>query len=292
LHLESSAAFRLAPLVPPTVRTLVSSGDLWRTIRIEQLQSGPNESADCAVGFHLVAVNSGNAHDLQMSWNGAAWQSYRVPPRGVHLVPADAPHRARWHQPAEWITLLLAPSIVNAAAGGLGPVELRPAIAVDEPVIAELLFALRDEARARNPGGRLYAEALASAIAAQLVRKYAETRPPHRGGLPASKLRIVVRYIHEHLEMDLALHGLADVAGMNVHGFVRSFRQSTGLPPHQYVLRQRIERAKALLHDSLLSIAEVALRTGFANQSNFTTAFRRLTSVTPSAWRRMQGPLS
>jgi AraC family transcriptional regulator len=291
LHLDSSAAFRLAPAVP-TARTLVSSGDLWKTIRIDEFQSGPSESADCAAGFHLVAVNAGSAFDLQMSWSGSVWQTYRVSPRAVHVMPADTAHRARWYQPADWIALLIAPSIVNAAAGDLGPVELRPAIAVDEPVVAELLFALRDEARARNPGGRLYAEALASAIAAQLVRKYAETRAPHRGGLPASKLRIVVRYIHEHLEMDLALHGLADVAGMNVHGFVRSFRQSTGLPPHQYVLRQRIERAKSLLRESPLSIAEVALRTGFANQSNFTTAFRRITSVTPSAWRRMQGPLS
>jgi AraC family transcriptional regulator len=271
---------------------MVSSGDLWRTIRIDHVQCGASESADYAPGFHLVAMNAANALDLQISLSGGAWQNYRVPPRAVHVLPADIAHRARWHQPTEWIALLLAPTVVNAAAGDLGPVELRPAISVHEPVVAELLFALRDEARARNPGGRLYAEALASAIAAQLVRKYAETRPAHRGGLAASKLRVVVRYIHEHLEMDLALHGLADVAGMNVHGFVRSFRQSTGMPPHQYVLRQRIERAKSLLRDSPLSIAEVALRTGFANQSNFTTAFRRLTTVTPSAWRRMQGPLS
>jgi AraC family transcriptional regulator len=256
------------------------------------LESEPSESSDCAVGAHLVAVNSGDPIDLEMSWGGGPWQTYRVPTRAVHVIPADVAHRARWQQPCEWISLILAPSLVNTAAGDLGQVELRPAIGVDEPVLAELLFALRDEVRASNPGGRAYGEALAAAIAAQLVRKYADTRAPHRGGLPANKLRTVVRYIHEHLEMDLALQGLADVAHMNVHGFVRSFRQSTGLPPHQYVLRQRIERAKALLRDSPLSIAEVALRTGFANQSNFTTAFRRLTSITPSAWRRMQGPLS
>jgi AraC family transcriptional regulator len=297
VQLDSAASIPVSAasntvLLVPAATTIVSSGESWKTLRIDHMQSEPSESSDCAVGAHVVAVNSGDPIDLEMSWGGAPWQTYRVPTRAVHVIPADISHRARWHQPCEWIALLLAPSVVNAAGGESGPVELRAAIGVEEPVLAELLFALRDEARQGSLGGRLYAEALAAAIAAQLVRKYAEVRPAHRGGLPANKLRTVVRYIHEHLEMDLALQGLADVARMNVHGFVRSFRQSTGLPPHQYVLRQRIERAKALLRDSPLSIAEVALRTGFANQSNFTTAFRRLTSITPSAWRRMQGPLS
>lgn len=102
-----------------------------------------------------------------------------------------------------------------------------------------------------------------------------------------NRLRCVTEYIQENLETALALLDLANMLQMSVFHFVRSFKQSTGLPPHQYVLRKRIELAKSLLVHPELSIAEVALRCGFGSQSNFTTAFRRLTNVTPGAYRNV-----
>jgi len=73
---------------------------------------------------------------------------------------------------------------------------------------------------------------------------------------------------------------------MNLYRFVRAFKESTGVPPYRYVLERRIELSKSLLADSNCPITEVALRTGFASQSHFATAFRRLTSVTPGRYRR------
>ena len=140
-------------------------------------------------------------------------------------------------------------------------------------------------------GGKPYAEQLGGAVAARLARNYGAHGGglPRPGGLPAGKLRSVIRYIHAHLEDELLLPALADLLRMNVHSFLRSFRRSTGLPPHQYVMRQRIARAKALLDQTSLSLAEVALRSGFANQSNFTTAFRRIARLTPGAYRQARG---
>jgi len=129
---------------------------------------------------------------------------------------------------------------------------------------------------------------LGAALVAHLVRRHSACDPAlreRRGGLPSNRLRCVTEYIEENLERDLALVELAKILRMNVFHFARSFKQSTGLPPHQYVLRKRIERAKCLLVEQGSSIAEVALRCGFGSQSNFTTAFRRLTSITPGAYR-------
>jgi AraC family transcriptional regulator len=85
---------------------------------------------------------------------------------------------------------------------------------------------------------------------------------------------------------DLSLRTLAATLRMSVYRLVRAFGQSAGTPPHRYALQQRIARSKSLLAGPALSISELALRAGFASQSHFTTAFRRLTSTTPARYRQ------
>src|SRR5262249_48117289 len=108
----------------------------------------------------------------------------------------------------------------------------------------------------------------------------------NRHGLTPGELRCVIEYVEEQLDSSLSLHRLAALVGMTVSHFLRPFRESTGLPPHQYILRRRVERAKMLLFNRHLSIAEIALRCGFYSQSHLTTAFHRLTQVTPRDFRR------
>lgn len=107
--------------------------------------------------------------------------------------------------------------------------------------------------------------------------------------LSPGELRSIIEYVEERLDSNLSLHRLADLVGMNVYHFLRSFRQSTGIPPHQYILRRRVERAKMLLLNGHLSIAEIALQCGFYSQSHLTTAFHRLTQFTPRDFRRTLG---
>lgn len=89
-----------------------------------------------------------------------------------------------------------------------------------------------------------------------------------------------------HLHRDIPLIDLAAVAGWSVRHFSRRFRQETGRTPHDWILGKRVERAKDLLGKPKLPLAEIALSCGFADQSHFTTAFRRLTDTTPLRWRR------
>lgn len=273
---------------PPS--SLLSSGDHWKVLRLEHLRTVAGELGEGYLGAHLVALLLSGSQTLQVKPAGAGWTTYRLEPGSVQVLPAGFAHSARWSAPAEWIALLVEPAFLRGAARdgiGSGPVELRARFGVDDPLLRQLLLALREEVR-DGGGGASYAEQLGGAVAARLTRDYGVPGPrlPRRGGLPVEKLRSVVRYIQDHLEGNLPLPGLAGLLQMNVHSFVRSFRRSTGLPPHQYVLRQRIARAKALLEETRLSLAEVALRSGFANQSNFTTAFRRIARLTPGAYRQ------
>ena len=100
-------------------------------------------------------------------------------------------------------------------------------------------------------------------------------------GLCARRLRAVLRYIREHLHATLTLRDLAAVAHLSPYHFARRFKESTRLSPHRYIIACRIERAKQLLRDDELTLAQVAARTGFWDQGHFTRHFKRLVGVTP-----------
>lgn len=106
------------------------------------------------------------------------------------------------------------------------------------------------------------------------------------GGLAPWQLKRVCDAMETHMESDIALEALARVAGISAPHFSRAFKQSTGVPPFTWLRQRRINRAKELLSDPGMSLAEIALATGFAAQPQFTTAFRREVGVTPGAWRR------
>lgn len=110
------------------------------------------------------------------------------------------------------------------------------------------------------------------------------TRP-----LPKWRLRRVMDHVQSHLSERITLGDLAASAGLSRMYFAAQFRAATGLRPHEYVLRRRIERAQALLVESGDSLVEIALAVGFQTQAHFTTVFKRFTGETPRQWRVMYG---
>ena len=105
------------------------------------------------------------------------------------------------------------------------------------------------------------------------------------GTLPRSRLRRVIDYIHDHLDQDLTLAQLGTVVCMSPFHFARLFHRSTGMPPHQFVVRARIDRALGLLAARESSICGIARTVGFRTPSHFSTVFRRVMGTTPRAYR-------
>jgi AraC family transcriptional regulator len=99
------------------------------------------------------------------------------------------------------------------------------------------------------------------------------------------RLRAVVAYIEDHLDASPTLEQLAAVARLSPSHFARQFKAATGLPPHQYVIARRVERSKQFLEGGDLSLAEVAARAGFSDQSQFSHHFKRVVGVTPGQFR-------
>ena len=105
------------------------------------------------------------------------------------------------------------------------------------------------------------------------------------GSLPSCRLRRVTEYIQQNLDKDLTLAELAAVVYMSPYHFARLFKCSTGVPPHRFVVRQRIARARAFLATQELSIAQISRLVGFRTPSHFTTVFHRVTGITPRGYR-------
>jgi len=103
--------------------------------------------------------------------------------------------------------------------------------------------------------------------------------------LPGSTLRRVTEHIQAHLDQDLTLAHLGAVVYMSPYHFARRFQHSTGLPPHRFVVQERIARARALLATHEQSVAQISRLVGFRTPSHFTTVFRRVTGLTPGAYR-------
>ena len=116
--------------------------------------------------------------------------------------------------------------------------------------------------------------------------KWAVSARADIGGLPGSRLRRVNEYVRQNLDKALTLAELAGVVHMSPFHFGRLFKRSTGMPPHRFVVRQRIARACACLATPGLPITQISRMVGFRTASHFTTVFRRVTGVTPGGYRR------
>jgi RpiB/LacA/LacB family sugar-phosphate isomerase len=109
------------------------------------------------------------------------------------------------------------------------------------------------------------------------------------GGLPPWRLQRVFSYIRENIAREVSVAQLAKTVGMSQYYFSKLFKMSTGTTPHQYVMRQRVERAQLLLHDDRIALSKVATQVGFETQSHFTSVFRHIVGITPKRYREKQG---
>ena len=187
------------------------------------------------------------------------------------------------------LTIGISRAALVAASDTANDVALRKAAALSDARVGALLAAVNAERLAGFPSGRLFLDSVEQALAAALVEGHSVRHPrpiTHRGGLAPVRLRRVIELVQTRLEDDLSLEELAGSAQLSLTHFVRAFRHSTGHSPDQYVLRQRVERAKEILRNPKLRVLDVALACGFKTQQHFARVFRLVCGASPSEYRR------
>jgi AraC family transcriptional regulator len=243
--------------------------------------------------FLKVAIPFGQA-SIDASWQTSTGSQKHQHIRTGHIsiMPAEMPYETNWQRGSEIIILCLKPQLLTTLAEELvigDRLEIVENWIAHDVLIQQLGLELRTELQNGLPMP-LYVDAFATVLATHLLQHYSTAKqhslkPSEQ--LSNNQLTHVATYINENLDSALSLSDLAQVANMNVYRFVRAFKQTIGVSPHQYVLKQRIERAKLLLTHTNLTLQEISYQLGFSSQSHFTTTFRRYVGVTPKAFRVM-----
>jgi AraC-type DNA-binding domain-containing proteins len=159
----------------------------------------------------------------------------------------------------------------------------------DDP-IAQRLF--KELGRVEDSNDDAYEATLRLALAARLLSAQSAEAETRADALQKWRLKRVTAYIDERISEALSLSELARVAGLSRMYFAARFRAATGLRPHEYVLRRRIERAKELLAQTEDALAIIAMDVGFQTQAHFTTVFKKLVGITPGRWRSLNQMIS
>jgi AraC family transcriptional regulator len=233
-----------------------------------------------------VTRSGGSLVDRSISRRGTVW----LCPPEEHRIGFSAPEPETLH-------LYLSPQHFSSDALGVkaddgAPGSLRYEHGFQDPLLAEIAFAIVAELRAQTAGGRLLAETLAVSLAARLMQRHTGLSPERdlgrfsNQGLDRRRLTRVQEYIAENLESDLTITQLAKVASLSRFHFARAFKTAVGQSPHRYVSAHRLQRAKQLLRQGDRPLLDIAIALNFSSQANFTRAFHQSTGMTPGQYRR------
>jgi AraC family transcriptional regulator len=255
--------------------------------RLGTVEIPEHEHADFC--FHLQLSGS---PELEWWWDRK--NRVEVPgPGALILLPPGTRDRLRWGGASERYVISLDSKTVHDVADSVKP-GLAPSFQTHwhhrgEP-LRELLAEAGREAIQGWPLGTLYADLLGLSLSTLLLRRYATspiTLPFMRGGLSIQSVKTCLEFITENLHNDLHLSEIASVVRLSPFHFARLFKAATGNSPYQYLLDQRLRRAKEFLKSGSLPIAEIAAQTGFPSHTHFSRAFRKREGVSPTAWRGM-----
>jgi AraC family transcriptional regulator len=291
--IEEEPRWRHKPVVPalagPPQRVIATR---WRAFQRHTLEV----QAESTANFHVIGIALRRIN-IRLSFCGRVVQDGVFMP-GMLIVnePSLAIH-GLLRGPTDVLHLHIPNEVLVECASHIHPrgTATLPSgsSTARDPAIERLGMALLGADDLGSPFGRLYADSISIAIVTRLLDTARRKSPADRAKasvLAPWRLKRAIDYIDANLSEPVSLAELAGVAGLTRMHFAAQFRAATGLRPHEYLLRRRVERAQELLRGSNESIMEVALQVGFQAQAHFTTTFKRFVGQPPRTWRREQDP--
>ncbi|MBW4684511.1 MAG: AraC family transcriptional regulator [Komarekiella atlantica HA4396-MV6] len=239
---------------------------------------------------HIVTIYS-REFQAKLKINGH-WQSKSYTTTDVGIFPAHQISPAvQFEQDLGFIHIGIEPAIITRVAYesvDADTVEIVQQLQAHDPLIQQIGLTLKQEIETSGFDSYLYLESAANMLVVHLLKRYSTHKSiirEYTGGLPKHKLKEAIAYINDNLEQNLSLAEIAAIVQMSPHYFASLFKQSTGIAPHQYVTKCRIEKAKYLLTQEL-SVMQVSQLVGFQSQSHFAKVFRKYIGVTPQAFKK------
>lgn len=244
---------------------------------------------------HLIVLPIAGQLSTNFSPDGLTAKRHTCRAGHISIYPAGTSTQCNieTEQDYRYACLQVKASAFNQAVSevnGSDNVSLSPKFGLSDPLMEQILHQIGNGMDSASPLDHLYVDTLSQTLMVHLLRHYTvRTReiPAYDDGLSNPQLRRVLDYIQSNLDQEIKLADLAALLGMSQYYFCRLFRQSMGVAPYKYVIQQRVEWAKRLLRQpQRMAIANIALECGFSNQSALSKHFRKLTGVTPNAYRK------
>lgn len=284
-----------APLQPKSdhIPILSSQNQGWDHILVEQFQSPPGE---CNIHYsddHTICLSLLPRPIRFLQIKDGKSYTCLYGKGDMSIIPAKMPFFARWEGDDHYLQIRIASRFIQQVARetlekNFDSLELMPEFRMRDPHLEAIALMLLKELLQEHISSKLYIESLANVLAVHLIRQYSAAKTDlsiYESGLPQHQLQQVLDYIHESLDQDIKLSDLAALLGMSQFHFSHRFKQAIGTSPYQYLLQQRVERAKQLLKQTERSILEIALECGFNSHSHLSKQFRQLTGITPKTYR-------
>lgn len=257
--------------------------DLFRVRNVDFIAQYPEHIVSVVLRGPLNLLQRRNGHSVRRTMRGG----------DIMVTPVGEPKHLSHREEAEILKIRLGPEFLKRVVAGVGlapeSVELLDDFGTRDRHIENIGRALLAESRSGGFAGPLYVESLANQLVVHLLRHHSSARRPPDDtsrALPRYKLERATDYINDNLREDLALKDIARTVSMSPFHFAHAFKRTIGVTPHRYVIERRLEKAKALLLDTNLTVTQIAYQVGYANHSHFSTIFQRFTGRSPRGYRR------
>lgn len=272
---------------------LSSQAQGWDNILVEQFQHPPGEEQNHFSEEHAICLSLAPRPVRLLQIKGGRTYVGLQAKGDVSLTPAKMPSFFRWESDDSCLNIRIASRFIQSVAKDMivtdpDRLELRLEFQTRDPQLEAIGMMLLSELKQENPGGKLYVESLSNVLAIHLLRQYSAPTSHlivYESGLSQRQILQVIEYVNEHLNQDIKLANLATLLGISESHLSHRFKQALGITPYQYLLQQRIERAKQLLKEGDRSITDIATLCGFNSHSHLSKQFRQLTGMTPKAYR-------
>lgn len=260
--------------------------------RVEKLVCPPMELNTAPSQYHCVAFCLSRSPQHFNRFDGKEY--YGAANVGdFDLLPAGVGASWSWQTTNTALLFTISQDFLNRIVSttdfqNANRLELQSIILDNDPRIKTLADYFRFELESNYLGGSLAMDSLKNLVGIHLLRYCCNTAPilrTYEGGLSGFKLQQTIDYIQGNLDRDLSLTKMSELLGLSEYYFCRMFKVSTGVSPHQYVIRARIERAKSLICRSNRPLSDIAFHVGFASQSHFNRHFKRLVGITPKQFQ-------
>jgi AraC family transcriptional regulator len=270
--------------------TVSSVGLGWEKLQFYHHKQKANAIEEHIQPHCVICINIGEPVMLEKHVDGKR-QIFEAPTGDVCLYPPNTKQSFQWEGKAEFCQIVLEPLFLSDSLNEITSgknicfgLQKQPQT---DPVIVHLGLSLKSAIETCGADSKFYADSLAYALVSHLASQYVlssgspflSEKP--NGGLSQSQLSRVVDYIHAHYASDISLPDLANAVFLSQYHFSRLFKISTGLSPHQYLIKFRLKKAKQLLLENKVPAAEISQAVGFSSQSHLNHHLKRLYGVSP-----------